>query len=225
MKPTGIGAVEGNVRIEERRTAMTSPTSPTDPPAVSLGGQAPKIEAVEALVRVLAEEGVKVLFGIPGSHTIPLFDAIASSGAIRVILPRHEEGAAFMADGYARVSRQVAVCSGTCGPGATNLVTGLAASFADGIPVIALTGQTPAAAVGRTAHQESSGLGRTPNQVELLTHVTKSSFSTLRASKIPHLLRTAFRVALTGRFGPVNVSIPSDTFYDKIAFDDVERSS
>ena len=180
-----------------------------------------RIEAVEALARILLQEGVKYFFGIPGSHTCPIFDAVDQTGRIRVILPRHEQGGAYMADGYARVARQVAVCSGTVGPGATNLITAVAAAYADGIPLIVLTGQTPAAGVGRTAHQESTGIGRAPNQVELFRNVTKASLSATRAFKLPHMLRTAFRIALNERFGPVSLTIPSDIFYDKIPFCDI----
>ena len=130
-----------------------------------------------------------------------------------------------MADGYARVARQVGVCTGTVGPGATNLITGVAASFADGIPVIVLTGMIPAASMGRSAHQEATGMGRAPNQAELFRNVTKSSLLAVRATRIPELVRTAFRIALNGRFGPVNITIPSDTFYDKVAFQHADRSS
>lgn len=182
-----------------------------------------KITAVDALVRILIHEGVQYMFGIPGSHTCALFDQVDRSGKIQIILTRHEQGAAYMADGYARVSRQVAVCSGTVGPGATNLLTGVAASYADGIPVIVITGQTTSSALGMTAHQESSGLGRAPNQVELFRNVTKTSLSTVRASKIPQLVRTAFRIALNGRFGPVNISIPADVYYDKVPFQEIDR--
>ncbi|MBN1609228.1 MAG: thiamine pyrophosphate-binding protein [Polyangiaceae bacterium] len=180
---------------------------------------------MKALVSILIQEGVKYIFGIPGSHTCPLFDEADASGQIKLILTRHEQGAAYMADGYARVARQVGVCTGTVGPGATNLITGVAASYADGIPVVVITGMTPAATVGRTAHQEASGIGRAPNQVELFRNVTKTSLAVGRASKIPELLRTAFRIALNGRFGPVNLSIPSDTFYDGIPFEEVDRSA
>jgi acetolactate synthase-1/2/3 large subunit len=176
-----------------------------------------------ALTKILVQEGVKYIFGIPGSHTCPLFDEADRAG-IKLILTRHEQGAAYMADGYARVARQVGVCTGTVGPGATNLITGVAASFADGIPVLVITGMTPAAAAGRTAHQEATGIGRAPNQAELFRNVTKASLTAARATKIPELLRTAFRIALNGRFGPVNLTIPSDTFYDKINFEDVDRS-
>lgn len=193
------------------------PTAPEKAPEI------PKLPAVEALVKILIQEGVEVLFGIPGSHVCPLFDAVAQSGKIRIILPRHEQGAAYMADGYARVARRMAVCAATVGPGATNLLTGVAAAYADGIPMIVLTGQAPAAAQGKTAHQEATGLGRTPDQLALFAAVTKSSFAAIRASKIPQLMRTAFRIALNGRFGPVNVTIPSDVFYDPVPFQDTKR--
>jgi acetolactate synthase I/II/III large subunit len=199
---------------ENAKTPSSSP-SPADS----------KIPAVEALVAILIQEGVKYIFGIPGSHTCPLFDEAERSGQIKMILTRHEQGAAYMADGYARVARQVGVCTGTVGPGATNLITGVAASYADGVPIIVITGMTPAAGIGRTAHQEATGIGRAPNQVELFRNVTKTSLSVARATKLPEMLRTAFRIALNGRFGPVNVSIPSDTFYDKIAFEKVDRSA
>lgn len=197
----------------------TTEDEPTGGPAA-----AGRVPAVEALVSILVEEGVQYLFGIPGSHTCPMFDEADRSGRIKVILTKHEQGAAYMADGYARVAQRPAVCTGTAGPGATNLVTGVAASFADGIPVIVITGQTPTSAIGRTAHQESTGIGRAPHQLEMFRNVAKASLAPVRASSIPGFIRNAFRIALSGRCGPVNVTIPADTFLDMIPFEKVDRA-
>jgi acetolactate synthase-1/2/3 large subunit len=183
-----------------------------------------KIYAVHALIKILEEEGVQYVFGIPGSHTLAIFDALRES-TIKVILTKHECGAAYMADGYARVKRQVGVCTGTVGPGATNLVTGIAASYSEGIPVLALTGLSPASTLGKTAHQEASGLSRSPNQIEIFRNITKASMAIPRASQLPHLVRLAFRIMLTGRFGPVNLSFPADILYDQIVYEQLAKKS
>lgn len=183
-----------------------------------------KICGVSAIVEILKEEGIEIVFGIPGSHTLALMDELDKNG-IKIILTRHEEGAVFMADGYARVGRRVGVCSATAGPGATNLITGVANAYVDGVPILVITGHTPSSSMGRTAHQETSGIGRNPHQVEIFKNITKCSLLIPRASKIQQLLRHAFRIMLNGRFGPVNCSIPSDIFYDPVEFEKLPKEN
>lgn len=113
------------------------------------------MKTIDLLLAQLEEIGTEYIFGIPGGALEPLNNAIYKSGKIEGIVSKHEQGAAFMADGYARVSRRLGVCCGTSGPGATNLITGIASAYADSIPVMALTGQVPIKHFGRGAFRKS----------------------------------------------------------------------
>ncbi len=156
----------------------------------------------DLFVRCLRELGVDVVFGYPGGAIMPIYDALPQSG-ITHILTRHEQGAALAADGYARASNRVGVCMATSGPGATNLVTGLANSMLDSVPVVAITGQVPNALMGTDAFQEVDVFGMT-------LPVVKHSYIIRRAEDIPFVLAEAFHLAREGRPGPVLIDVPKD---------------
>ena len=157
----------------------------------------------EALIEALRREGVTGIFGLPGGANLPIYDALYDS-EVRHILARHEQCAAHMADGYARVSRKPGVCFATSGPGATNLVTGIATAFADSSPLIAVTGQVPKDMIGRDAFQETDVIG-------IVTPITKYTFQPQSADEIPQIVKNAFTIASTGRPGPVLIDIPKDS--------------
>ncbi len=161
----------------------------------------------EILLESLRREDVEVFFGLPGGAVLPLYDALYSAG-IRHLLVRHEQAAAFAADGYARVAGKPGVCLGTSGPGATNLVTGLTSAMMDSIPIVALTGQVPTPVIGKDAFQECDTIGVTMPS-------TKRSFMARTAADIPDIIHQAFRTAVSGRPGPVLVDLPKNTLMEK----------
>ncbi len=176
-------------------TALPKPKRPT-----------PRL--VDVFLSYLKAEGVRVVFGIPGGLLYPFFEALEADPDLRVIVSKHEEGAAFMADGYARVARRLAVCAGTSGPGATNLMTGVACAFADGVPILVVTGQAASHALGKGAAQETSR--EDIDIVAMFQPVTKYSAMVTSAGTMPGHLRRALRQALTGRPGPVHLNFPVD---------------
>lgn len=163
---------------------------------------------VDVLLRYLQAEGVRFVFGVPGGLLHPFFEALERSTEVRLIVPKHEEGGAFMADGFARAGRGLAVCAGTSGPGATNMLTGVACAFADGVPLLVISGQVASHALGKGAAQE------TPREdidiVAMFRPVTKYSAMVTSGVSLGHHLRRALRLALTGRPGPVHLNIPVD---------------
>jgi acetolactate synthase-1/2/3 large subunit len=167
-----------------------------------------KMSGAKALLESLERQNVDVIFGILGGALLPIYDHFCKS-KIRHILCRHEQGAAHAADGYARASGKAGVCMATSGPGATNLVTGIANAYMDSSPVIALTGQVPTGGVntsymiGRDAFQEADIIGIT-------TPITKHNFQLREAAEIPKCVKTAFYIATTGRPGPVLIDIPKN---------------
>ncbi len=161
-----------------------------------------QITGAEIMVRVLAEEGVTTVFGYPGGAILPFYDALRNSD-IEHILTAHEQGAAHAADGFARASGKVGVCVATSGPGATNLVTGLATAFLDSIPVVAITGQVNRPLIGHDAFQEVDITGIT-------MPITKHNFLVKRPENLAQTLRLAFQLAREGRPGPVLVDVPRD---------------
>ncbi len=161
----------------------------------------------EILLESLHREKVEVVFGLPGGAVLPLYDALYSTG-IRHLLVRHEQAAAFAADGYARVTGKPGVCLATSGPGATNLMTGLTSAMMDSIPVVALTGQVPMPLVGKDAFQEADTIG-------ISMPCTKESFMARTAAEIPEIMHRAFRSAVSGRPGPVLVDLPKSTLMEK----------
>ncbi len=160
------------------------------------------MSGARALMVALEKEGVKEVFGLPGGANLPMYDELFKSN-IRHILVRHEQSAAHMADGFGRVSRKPGVCFATSGPGATNLVTGIATAQADSAPMIAITGQVPVKMIGKDAFQESDIIG-------MANPVVKYAFQPRDQSEIPTVVKKGFYIAETGRPGPVLIDIPKD---------------
>ncbi|MDC7240635.1 MAG: biosynthetic-type acetolactate synthase large subunit [Spirochaetales bacterium] len=156
----------------------------------------------KALVKTLEKLGVEVIFGYPGGANLPIYEALASS-SIKHVLARHEQGASHMADGYARATGKVGVCLATSGPGATNLVTGIATAYMDSVPVLAITGQVPSFNIGTDAFQEVDTTGIT-------IPVTKHNLLVQNVREIPSRVEEAFHICSTGRKGPVLIDIPKD---------------
>jgi len=161
-----------------------------------------KITGAQMIIKCLKEEGVEVVFGYPGGKVIPLYDALFDSD-IRHILVRHEQCAAHAADGYARVTGKTGVCIATSGPGATNLVTGIANAHMDSIPIVAVTGQAGTAQIGTDSFQEADITGIT-------APITKHNYLVKDVEDLPRVIKEAFRIASTGRPGPVLIDIPVD---------------
>ena len=161
-----------------------------------------EMTGADLIIKCLTEEGVDTVFGYPGGAILPFYDALRTS-KIKHILTSHEQGASHAADGYARASGKVGVCLATSGPGATNLVTGLATAFLDSIPVVAITGQVATSMIGRDAFQEVDITGIT-------MPITKHNFLVKHKEQLAATLRLAFHLAKTGRPGPVLVDIPRD---------------
>jgi len=167
-----------------------------------------KITTAGLLLRYLEGEGVEYIFGVPGTALVPLYDAINKQDAIKPILSKHEEGAAFMADGYARVSGKIGVCYATSGPGTTNLVTGVANAYMDNIPLLVITGQVATSIYGKGTFQDSTKAG--VDSVAMFDPITKYSEMIMSRYKMPETVREAFRIAFSGKKGPVHLSYPKD---------------
>jgi acetolactate synthase-1/2/3 large subunit len=181
--------------------------------AASLASEAPREwvdrfngqprKGCDILVQALEREGVDTLFAYPGGASMEIHQALTRSDTVRNILCRHEQGEIFAAEGYAKVTGRVGVCIATSGPGATNLVTGLADALLDSVPLVAITGQVPRKLIGSDAFQE------TPI-VEVTRQITKHNFLVMDVKDIPRVIKEAFYLARTGRPGPVLVDIPKD---------------
>ena len=164
--------------------------------------------AAELIIRYLEELGVEYIFGVPGGAIEPLYSAIDGSSRIRAVTAKHEQGAAFMADGYARVTGRLGVCCATTGPGSTNLITGIASAYTGSVPLLVITAQVPTKMFGKGALQESTYAG--VDIVEIFRKFTKYSAMIIRPEKTGEMLREALRHALSGRKGPVHLNIPVD---------------
>jgi acetolactate synthase-1/2/3 large subunit len=162
-----------------------------------------EMSGAKAFVKSLERENVDILFGVTGGAVLPVCDELYGSD-VRFVMARHEQGASHMADGYARASGRVGVCMATSGPGATNLVTGIATANIDSSPVVAFTGQVPISMVGTDAFQEVDIIGITAS-------ATKYNIQVRRPSEIPHAVKSSFYIASTGRQGAVLVDLPKDT--------------
>lgn len=162
----------------------------------------PKLAGAQILWECLLREGVRVVFGYPGGAILPAYDAMLQY-PIHHVLVRHEQGATHMADGYARASGRVGVCIGTSGPGATNMVTGLATAMMDSVPIVAITGQVGTKVIGSDAFQETDVTGVT-------LPVTKHNFLVTHVEDLAMTVREAFHIARSGRPGPVLIDIPKD---------------
>jgi acetolactate synthase I/II/III large subunit len=170
-----------------------------------------QITGAQSLVRSLEHAGVEVVFGIPGGAILPAYDPLMDSVSVRHILVRHEQGAGHAAEGYAAATGRVGVCMATSGPGATNLVTPIADAHMDSVPLVAITGQVPSAAIGTDAFQEADIRGIT-------MPITKHNFLITSAEDIPRAIYEAFHIASTGRPGPVLVDIAKDALQSSSTF-------
>jgi len=166
----------------------------------------------QMVCKSLIREGVEVIFGLPGGAILPLYQTLPEFPELRHILVRHEQGAAHAADGYARVTGRPGVAWATSGPGATNLVTGIATAQMDSVPMVVITGQVARAAIGSDAFQESDTTGIT-------LPITKHNYLVMHAADIPRIIQEAFHVASTGRPGPVLVDIPKDVFVEEAEYE------
>ncbi|TEB14579.1 Acetolactate synthase large subunit [Pelotomaculum sp. FP] len=169
-----------------------------------------EITVAEALVRCLEQEGVEMVFGYPGGAILPVYDALNNT-SIKHVLVRHEQGAAHAADGYARVTGKVGVCMATSGPGATNLITGIANAYMDSVPMVVITGQVATTQVGTDAFQEVDITGIT-------LPITKHNYLVKEPEQLPAIVKKAFHIASTGRPGPVLIDLPKDVAESRIKF-------
>src|SRR5436309_10470450 len=169
------------------------------------------LSGAEILCRALVDAGVEVIFGYPGGAIMPFYHALPDHPRLRHILVRHEQAAAHAADGYARASGRAGVCVATSGPGATNLVTGLATAHMDSSPVVAITGQVPRAMIGRDAFQETDIVGIT-------LPITKQNYLVQHAAELAGVVREALAVAQQGRPGPVLIDVPKDVQNQKTTY-------
>ena len=175
-----------------------------------------RISGSEAVIRSLIEEKVELIFGYPGGAIMPIYDALYDyRDKVKHVLTRHEQGAIHAAQGYARVTGNVGVCFATSGPGATNLVTGLADAHIDSTPLVCITGQVASPLLGTDAFQESDVVG-------ISMPVTKWNYQITDSSEIPEILAKAFYIARTGRPGPVLIDIPKDTQFKELDFEYVK---
>src|ERR1700704_3635854 len=182
---------------------MNKTTQSESKKANSRPERGPIMSGSEILVACLEREGVDTIFAYPGGASMEIHQALTRSKKIRTVLPRHEQGGAFAAEGYARATGRAGVCMATSGPGATNLVTGIADAYMDSIPVVAITGQVPQAMIGKGAFQETDFFGMT-------LPIVKHSYLVTDVNDIPRVIKEAFFVAQSGRPGPVVVDVPKN---------------
>src|SRR4030042_1350967 len=170
-----------------------------------------KMTGAQILCESLVQEGVEVIFGLPGGTVLPLYDTLPQYSQLRHVLVRHEQCAAHAADGYARASGKVGVCLATSGPGATNLVTGIANAYLDSSSIVAVTGQVARPFIGTDAFQEVDITGIT-------LPITKHNYLVLSADSVAKTVKEAFYLARTGRPGPVLIDIPRDVQMERAEF-------
>ncbi len=191
---TGRTTANADAGAEARATEQASART-TDEPKILTGA--------EIVCECLIREGIDIVFGYPGGAILPTYDALTQYPQIHHVLTRHEQGASHMADGYARATGRVGVAIATSGPGATNLVTGIATAMMDSSPIVCITGQVPTGAIGSDAFQETDVTGIT-------LPITKHNYLVTSVDELPEVIREAFHIARTGRPGPVLVDIPKD---------------
>ena len=170
------------------------------------------MNGAKIILKSLVDQGVDTIFGYPGGATLPIYDELFKQKKLKHILVRHEQGAAHAADGYSRSTGKVGVAFATSGPGATNLITGLATAMMDSAPLVAITGQVGRSAIGTDAFQETDITGAT-------LPVTKHNYLVMRADDIGKTIHEAFHIARTGRPGPVLIDIPKDVFQEEAYYD------
>jgi acetolactate synthase-1/2/3 large subunit len=173
------------------------------------------MKGARAAVELLERQNVEVMFGIPGGVLLPFYDELIQSN-IRHILVRHEQCAGHMADGFARVSKKPGVCVATSGPGATNLVTGVATAYMDSSPMIAITGQVATDMLGNDAFQEADSFS-------LMMPITKHNFRITNPRDMAETFKKAFMIATTGRFGPVHIDLPVDILQAEISQEEMDK--
>lgn len=183
--------MSANVSINEQEQLATTATAEQTYQAK---------DGADVLVQALHDQGVEIVFGYPGGAVLQIYDAMYKN-PIRHILTRHEQGAIHAAEGYARVSGKTGVVIATSGPGATNLVTGIADAMIDSIPLVVFTGQVATSVIGTDAFQEADIMGIT-------TPITKHNYQVQDVNDIPRIVKEAFHIASTGRKGPVVVDFP-----------------
>ncbi|HHO58903.1 MAG TPA: thiamine pyrophosphate-binding protein, partial [Thiotrichales bacterium] len=166
-----------------------------------------KIKVSELIVRYLEKIGVETIFGMPGAHILPVYDGLYDS-AIESVLVKHEQGAAFMAGGFARASGKIGACITTAGPGATNLVTGIANAYADKLPLIVITGEAPTYIFGKGGLQESSGEGGSIDQGKLFEGIARYHKIVERTDYLANILNNASNILFSETSGPVVLSLP-----------------
>lgn len=173
-----------------------------------------KLQGADILIKCLEEQGVDTIFGYPGGAVLDIYDALYRNGKIKHVLTAHEQGAAHAADGYARTTGKVGVCFATSGPGATNLVTGIATAYSDSVPLVAVTGNVGAGFLGRDSFQEVDIVGIT-------IPITKHNFIVKDVSELADVIRAAFKIAMSGRKGPVLVDILKNVQTDYCEYEPV----
>ena len=177
-----------------------------------------KVQVSELIVKFMERLGIDTIFGMPGAHILPVYDNLYDS-TIKSVLAKHEQGAAFMACGYTRHSGKISACITTAGPGATNLITGIANAYADKQPIIVITGETPTYIFGKGGLQESSGEGGSIDQCALFSSITKYSKVIERTDYIVNVLNQAAKILLSDNSGPVLLSIPYNVQKEMVDLD------
>jgi acetolactate synthase-1/2/3 large subunit len=172
-----------------------------------------RLSGAQIIIRQLERQGIRIIAGIPGGANLPLYDALSTSQTIRHVLARHEQGAGFIAQGMARSTGTPAVCFATSGPGATNILTALADAYLDSVPVVCITGQVPLSLIGTDAFQEVDTYG-------MSMPVTKHNFLVRSAAELFTVIPKAFRLAGSGRPGPVLIDVPKDVQMEQVDFDE-----
>src|SRR5579883_2989561 len=189
------------MQVAVSTTQVTGTTQTAQPSRAE--EEARELSGSQILCEALVREGVELLYGYPGGTIMPFYDALTSYPSLHHVLVRHEQAAAHAADGYARATGKAGVCVATSGPGATNLVTGLATAFMDSTPVVAITGQVGRPLIGRDAFQETDVIGITQP-------ITKHNFLVRNTEELADVVHKAFYIARSGRPGPVLIDIPKD---------------
>ena len=184
-------------------STKTSPNPATAAAPQTRGEVGPTMSGADILVEALEREGVNAIFAYPGGASMAMHQALTRSKKIRTYLPRHEQGGVFSAEGYSRATGRAGVCMATSGPGATNLVTGIADAYLDSIPMVAITGQVPTHMIGKGAFQETDVFSVT-------AQIVKHNYLVLDINELPRIVKEAFHIAQTGRPGPVLIDIPKD---------------
>src|SRR5215216_2319415 len=182
---------------------MSTSTNPATLPQTNKGELGPTMTGADILVEALEREGVDTIFAYPGGASMAMHQALTRSKKIRTILPRHEQGGVFAAEGYARATGKAGVVMATSGPGATNLVTGIADAYLDSTPLVAITGQVPAHMIGKGAFQETDVFSVT-------AQIVKHNYLVTDVNDLARIVKEAFYIATTGRPGPVLIDIPKN---------------